>query len=157
MPKLIFEPEFACRIVYGQEPEWVVLKNEIVDQRRWVTIHEVVVKHLDKYYFTYYEVGSTEDVDKRPFDGEGTDEPILVEVFPVERTVTEYEEVKDWPKEITVYLSTSKETMFEKGQDLRLFDKALDHFKFPPVAKARLEVSEDGSYKILDINFAVES
>ena len=48
----------------------VVISDEIIDQRRWSTTHELIFKHEELIYRTYYSHGSTECQDERPWENE---------------------------------------------------------------------------------------
>ena len=96
MPKIALTPQHAREIVFGDNPDWEIVKEEIVGQRRWVTEHEAILKHNDKFYIARYDKPSTESVDICPYDeDQGCKEAIFVEVRPVEKTVIEYEVVED--------------------------------------------------------------
>ena len=72
--------ELAWLRVGEQLDGWTVVKDKIVDHRRWTVAHEMVIKNdKDEYYSTYYEVGATESQDTRPYEYEEEE----VEVYPV--------------------------------------------------------------------------
>lgn len=66
-----------------------LIHDNIVDQTRWDTIHEVVFQYEDKFYKTDYAVGSTEYQDYGPWESEN--DITCDEVRPVEKTVIAYE------------------------------------------------------------------
>lgn len=62
--------------------------DNITDQRRWITVHEIVFKWKDgKFYRTWYEVGSTECQEIDLWEG---DEEI--ECIEVEKKIVQKEE-----------------------------------------------------------------
>jgi len=69
----------------------IIVKNEIYDQRRWVTSYELIFKLEDKLYRTYYDQGSTEQQEEGPWEWE--DEVECKEVEPYEETIIAYREV----------------------------------------------------------------
>jgi len=78
------------------DPELVVeLSDEIVDKRRWVTVYELVFRLVgmpeNLAYRTYYEVGSTEHQDQRPWEFEPAQCHL---VHSVEKIVKVWEEVE---------------------------------------------------------------
>jgi hypothetical protein len=70
-----------------------IVQTEMTGQRRWVTEYTTVFKYDGKYYVTYYDMGSTENCDTRPYDYDG-DEIECAEVVPVEKTIIVYKEIK---------------------------------------------------------------
>ena len=62
------------------------ISDEIVDQDRWATYHEMIIKYGDRYYKINYDRGSTEYQ-------ESSGEYTITEVKPVEVTVTKYVKV----------------------------------------------------------------
>ena len=63
----------------------------IVDHRRWAVVYERIFEHEGRFFKTRYNVGATESQDEQHYQYE-PDEIECVEVFPVERTITVYEE-----------------------------------------------------------------
>jgi len=59
--------------------------DEIVDQTRWSTIHEIVFPYEGSFYKAHYQVGSTECQEERPW--EFLKEVECLEVEPKEKTV----------------------------------------------------------------------
>lgn len=53
-----------------QEQDYTLVRGEIVDQRRWVTVYEHIFEHEGKLYQTCFEQGSTEQQDTRPYEYE---------------------------------------------------------------------------------------
>ena len=58
--------------------------NNIVDHRRWSVVHQIIFKHEDKFYQTYYSEGATECQDESPWEFD--DEIECVEVQKVKIT-----------------------------------------------------------------------
>lgn len=88
--KLTLTKEQARGIVWGDNKDFVEIKNEIVEHRRWSVVHEIVVQRKSdgKYFMDNYNNGATESQDERPY--EYTD-PDFTEVFPVTKTYIDYE------------------------------------------------------------------
>jgi hypothetical protein len=63
--------EEAEQIVTDNHFDWDMIEENIVDQRRWVTVFEGIFKHKpsEKYYRRSYERGSTENQDSEYFYG----------------------------------------------------------------------------------------
>jgi hypothetical protein len=80
----------ACK---DHDESYEIIETEMTGQRRWVTEYTQVFKYKDKYYETFFDVGSTENCDTRPYEYEG-DEVDCEEVVPVERTIIVYEKIK---------------------------------------------------------------
>lgn len=89
MPKKTFEAEYL-----REEVLWTpsVVSDVITGQGRWSTYHEVVFIDGDALWRTSYSVGSTEVQDEEPWEYLAAVE--CVEVAPVEKIVTVYEEVQ---------------------------------------------------------------
>ena len=66
-----------------------VVASEQIESRRWVSVHEVVVKIDDKFFQTCYERGLTEYQDQAPFEDYDDVVPFH-RVMPREKTVIEY-------------------------------------------------------------------
>lgn len=66
----------------------ILVKENIIDQSRWSTFFERIVKHNDKFFAIIFSRGSTECQE----GSESIDD--IYEVVPVEKTVTVYEKVK---------------------------------------------------------------
>lgn len=62
MKLIVVSEEDSSNMCYGDDENYEVIRDKIIDQRRWVTIHEVVVKNktTERYYRGEYSVGSTE-------------------------------------------------------------------------------------------------
>lgn len=88
--RLIVNEEDSSMMCHGDDENYEVVRNKIVDQRRWTTTHEVIIKDKNsgKYYQAEYSVGSTEYQ-----DGCNSYPKEWDEVEPYEKTVTEYRPV----------------------------------------------------------------
>lgn len=63
-----------------------------IEDRRWVSVHELVIRDADgRYWMTYYEQGLTEYQDTRPFEDDTEVEFREVEKVPV--TTYEYRRI----------------------------------------------------------------
>lgn len=71
----------------GGTDRYTVVEEKIVDQRRWVTIYQIVFKDEEtgRFYRYYFERGSTEYQDSNDPEVSG-----VVEVFPKEVTTIKY-------------------------------------------------------------------
>lgn len=71
-----------------------VVSTDILAIKRWTSLNRIVVKRLSdgKFFADTYEQGLTEGQEESPWE---FDEPNFVEVFPVEKTVTVYEEKEE--------------------------------------------------------------
>lgn len=77
-------------IIYGDDEAFEdVTDEDIVDQSRWSTFYEKVVKHIEsgRYFEVWWSRGSTEQQDF------GIEEPGWAEVKPVEKTIIAYERI----------------------------------------------------------------
>lgn len=86
-----FKKEFLIEL--EDEYNVDIISEDIIDQSRWSTHYRTVFKFENKYYETFYSVGSTEYQDESPYEYE-PDEIELDEVFPVEKIITVYERKK---------------------------------------------------------------
>ena len=68
-----------------------VVRDTIIDTRRWSTDHELIFRHEGKLYSTLYSHGSTECQEESPW--EYKEEVECYEVEPYQKLVTEYKEV----------------------------------------------------------------
>jgi len=86
--------EAARDIIGGDHDGYKVVDRAIDDVTRWSVSEHVIVKCLatGKYYCLEYSYGATEMQDEQPFE---YDEPVFIEVKPIEKTITVYEGVKD--------------------------------------------------------------
>lgn len=64
-----------------------LISDQITDTSRWSIHHHMVFEFNGKFYSTFYSEGATESQDESPWEWS---EPELIEVTPVERTVTVY-------------------------------------------------------------------
>lgn len=87
--KLEISKEDAQRMVWGDLEGFQVVKDTIVDTRRWSEDHKVVVRRLsdDKLFIGDYSEGLTENQDESPFD---YSEPNFVEAEAYETMVVKY-------------------------------------------------------------------
>ncbi len=96
MPIIALTPEEARDIVCRSSKDWRRASDEeIVDQRRWVTVYSAVFKHLptDKHYDFNWEQGSTEMQEQDPYE---FDTVVTVhEVKLVEKIVKIWEIIKE--------------------------------------------------------------
>lgn len=95
MGKVNFNREFMFEVLdseFSKESEIQVISNKIVDTTRWSNIYELIFKYENKYYRTEYSQGATEQQCESPWEYDG-DEISCVEVKPVEKVVTVYEDV----------------------------------------------------------------
>lgn len=65
------------------------IKDDIIDQTRWTTVHEIIFAYNDKFWKTSYSVGSTEYQDESPWEYNGEVECIEVELIKKEMLVWE--------------------------------------------------------------------
>lgn len=63
--------------------------NEIVQQRRWMTLMRRVFEYQGKLYQTFYELGNTEYQDTPPYEFD-PEEIECEEVFAEEKVITVY-------------------------------------------------------------------
>lgn len=82
-----FKKQFMQDTVYGDGAE--TIQKTITSHSRWSVGHEIIFKHNNKYYQSYYSVGATENQDEAPYEY-SDDEIECPEVFPVEETVVVY-------------------------------------------------------------------
>jgi hypothetical protein len=83
----------AIEIVTHCHEDWETVEDEIFDQRRWETGHEVILQHIptNKFYKTHYFVGSTECQENEWFY---EDEVEFQEVEQQEKTVMVWVPIK---------------------------------------------------------------
>lgn len=86
MPTREFTEEFLIDVIFEDNPETELLRDEIYDQRRWDTSYDVVFSFENKFYNFQYSRGSTEYQDNGP------------EIFDTNCTEVEEKEVlvKQW-------------------------------------------------------------
>lgn len=58
----MYKEEEIWDIIYNDHEDFKEIKEEIYDQRRWVTCYSKIVQNINnqKYYKITYEIGSTE-------------------------------------------------------------------------------------------------
>lgn len=88
--KLNLTKEQARELIDDYNDGFEVVSDEIIDQRRWVTVHKVIVRRLSdsKFFTDHYQHGSTESQDECPYE---YTEPDFTEVFPKEKKIVTYE------------------------------------------------------------------
>ena len=69
----------------------IVVRNQISEQRRWDISYELIFRLEDKFYRTFYDIGSTEYQDESPWEYDDVVE--CQEVEPYEKTIIDYREV----------------------------------------------------------------
>ena len=89
--------EIADGLADRGEGQWlegyeIVVNRHTGDEKRWTSIHELVIRAGDNLYRAFYEVGLTEDQDYRPFEWDG---PMIKfeHVIPVAVEYLEYQKV----------------------------------------------------------------
>ena len=77
-------------IVDGDDSNFVIIEDKIVETRRWCDIYQIVVQRKSdgKYFKDGYCRGATESQDESPYEYL---EPNFTEVFPVTKTYIDYE------------------------------------------------------------------
>lgn len=87
--KLEVTAEAAREIVWGSDSRFEVVKDDIVDTRRWSEDHRVVVRRKsdEKLFIGNYSTGLTEMQDESPFE---YSEPDFVEAEAYETLVVKY-------------------------------------------------------------------
>jgi hypothetical protein len=89
-----FDKETLIELAHeDHDTEYEIIETKMTGQRRWVTEYTQVFKYKDKYYVTYFDLGSTENCDTRPYEYD-SDAIDCEEVVPVERTIIVYEKIK---------------------------------------------------------------
>ena len=85
--------EEGNEVVWEDSEDWVKIESNIVDQRRWVTVHEGIFEHIPsgKFYQMSWECGSTEQQYQKPFE---YNDPELTEVHQVEKTIKVWESIQ---------------------------------------------------------------
>lgn len=88
--KLKLTNDEACDIKYGDNPEYEVLSDKIINKGRWSSVNLITIKRLsdDKLFNDTYTEGLTENSDEYPWQHVLPD---FKEVFAVEKTVVTYE------------------------------------------------------------------
>ena len=75
----------------NKEHDIEILGDSIIDQRRWVTVHRLLLRIKDKFYETTYQHGSTECQDESPW--EHVSEVNFIELRKVQKLVDVWEPV----------------------------------------------------------------
>ena len=84
-----FKKEYLVDGIDGDGPCGKTVHTKHTGSRRWSQSYARVFEIDGKFYSTRYRVGSTEMQDESPYEYEG-DEIECTEVFPRQKTVTEY-------------------------------------------------------------------
>jgi hypothetical protein len=85
---MIFEKSFLMVVAWGDYSK--IVSTEIKRVNRWTVTYRAVFEYNSKLYETFYDVGSTELNEERPYYNE-PDEIECDEVIPIEKMVTVYE------------------------------------------------------------------
>lgn len=87
--KLKLTAEEAQALIYGDNPNYKVIVDEINDHRRWSVRHRIVIQRISdgRFFADGYSRGATELQDEGPWQ---YDKPDFNEVFPIEKMVIEY-------------------------------------------------------------------
>ncbi len=88
MIRKTFPKEKMIDLLDDYSEELTLIRDDIVDQRRWVTVHDIIFRADNKLYRASYEIGSTENQDTRPWEYE--DNVSAVEVVPKEIKAIQY-------------------------------------------------------------------
>ncbi len=85
----ITDKQHARDIIFGDDEEFNVIEDKIINKARWNVHHRVIVKRSDgKFFAARYSCAATEYQDERPFEYDDAD---FVEVFEREKTIIVYE------------------------------------------------------------------
>lgn len=87
-----FQKEWLLSVLDGDDSSAKVVRDRIIDHRRWSVIHEMVFEHNGKFYKSDYSTGATECQDEHPYQYDDN-EIECPEVKPVEKTIIVYEKV----------------------------------------------------------------
>lgn len=84
--------EEASLVICGDHLLWKTIENKIYDRSRWSIHKSGIFEYLPsgKFYRLQWSQGATESQEEQPFQHE---DPNLIEVYPVEKTVIVYEQV----------------------------------------------------------------
>jgi len=88
--KLLLTAEQARDILYEDNKDFEIIKDEMYANSRWSINYYLVVQRISdkKFFASSYSRGATEQQDEGPWEYE--DEVVFEEVFPVEKVVIEY-------------------------------------------------------------------
>lgn len=77
-------------IVDGDDSNFVIIEDKIVETRRWCDIYQIVVQRKSdgKYFRDVYRRGATESQGEKPYQ---CSDPNFTEAFPVTKTYIIYE------------------------------------------------------------------
>lgn len=69
-----------------------LIEDKIIGKNRWTIVYRIIFLYKNgKYYSTTYRVGATEYQDESPWEYENEVE--CIEVKPIEKTITVYENI----------------------------------------------------------------
>ena len=82
--------EDAREIIYGDESDFKIVQDEMIDHSRWSILHRLIVQRVSDglFFESTYRVGATESQDESPWE---YGDAVFVHVLPVEKTVVVYE------------------------------------------------------------------
>jgi len=83
-------PQAGRNIVYGDDPNFKEILEEIEDTSRWSIHYRIIVRRLSdgKLFESGFRRGATESQDESPYEYES--EAVFKEVKPIERVVIDY-------------------------------------------------------------------
>lgn len=87
---LTFTDKYECQdIAFGDNPDFKVIEDKVIDTSRWSIFYEVIVKRISdgKYFRSFYSTGATECQDQVAYEN---DDLKFTQVTPVEKVVIEY-------------------------------------------------------------------
>ena len=87
-----FKNQFMVDMLWGDNDETGVIKDDIVDTSRWSEIHDVIFSYKNKYYQSNYSIGLTEQQEESPYEFDG-EEIECAEVHQVEKMVKVWETI----------------------------------------------------------------
>lgn len=92
MAKKFFTRQELLDILYEDNEDSKIIKNEMYESGRWTTYYDFIFELDGKYYQTSYGRGSTECQDESPWEYDG-DKIECIEVEPYEKVVIDYQPV----------------------------------------------------------------
>lgn len=96
MPTMKLSPEEGRKIVFGDNPDFKKIEDNVVDtSRRWSEDRDVIVQRLsdNTYWSSGYSVGKTEQQMESPYEHD--DEAVFIQVRQVEVRVNKWVAVKE--------------------------------------------------------------
>ncbi len=90
MSTITIPAEEARGMFWGDEDEYKIVEDEIIDNRRWSIDHRLVIQRVSdgEFFAGHYSVGATEMQDERPWEYE---DAVFHRVMPVKKVVVTYE------------------------------------------------------------------